>query len=67
MSAAESELTSSIEQKTVLDEQNTLTMQEIELINEQIALYEDLVEQKAKELTKAEKTEQEQAASLRSV
>ncbi|NCC67064.1 MAG: peptidase M23 [Clostridia bacterium] len=65
MSAAESELTSSIEQKTALDEQNTLTMQEIELINEQIALYEDLVEQKAKELTKAEQAEQEQAASLR--
>lgn len=65
MSAAESELTSSIDKKTALDEQNTLTIQEIELINEQIDMYENLVEQKAKELEEAKQAEQEQAAALR--
>lgn len=43
-----------------MDEKNELARQEIELINEQIEVYTDLIDDKAKELEAAEKTEQEQ-------
>lgn len=49
-----------IEQKAAMDEKNELARQEIELINEQIEVYTDLIDDKAKELEAAEKTEQEQ-------
>ena len=49
-----------IEQKAAMDEQNELARREIELINEQIEVYTDLIDDKAKELEAAEKTEQEQ-------
>lgn len=49
-----------IEQKAAMDEKNELARQEIELINEQIEVYTDLIDDKAKELEVAEKTEQEQ-------
>lgn len=49
-----------IEQKAAMDEKNELARQEIELINEQIEVYTDLIDDKAKELESAEKTEQEQ-------
>ncbi len=51
--------------KTALDEQNELARQEIELINEQIALYEDMIETKARELEEAKKVEAEQKEALR--
>lgn len=49
-----------IEQKAAMDEKNELARQEIELINEQIDVYTDLIEQKARELEKAEAAEQAQ-------
>ena len=49
-----------IEQKAAIDEKNELACQEIELINEQIDGYTDLIEQKARELEKAEAAEQAQ-------
>ena len=49
-----------LEKKAVLDEQNQYAMEEIELINEQIDVYTDLIEQKARELEKAEAAEQAQ-------
>jgi len=51
--------------KTALDEQNELTRQEIELINEKISLYEGLVEQKAVELEQAIEDEETQKQELR--
>ena len=47
-------------QKAAMDEKNELARQEIELINEQIDVYTDLIEQKARELEKAEAAEQAQ-------
>ena len=49
-----------IDQKAAMDEKNELARQEIELINEQIDVYTDLIEQKARELEKAEAAEQAQ-------
>lgn len=49
-----------IEQKAAMDEKNELARQEMELINEQIDVYTDLIEQKARELEKAEAAEQAQ-------
>lgn len=54
-----------MELKIALDEQNEMTRQEIELIVEQIALYESLVEQKAVELEEAKAKEAEQKEALR--
>lgn len=54
-----------MELKLALDEQNEMTRQEIELIVEQIALYESLVEQKAVELEEARALEAEQKEALR--
>jgi murein DD-endopeptidase MepM/ murein hydrolase activator NlpD len=47
------EQASVIEQKSALDEQNTLAMEEIELINEQIEIYDGLIEETKKELAAA--------------
>lgn len=65
MNATGAELNNYVEKKTALDEQNELTRQEIELINEQIDLYEKLVEEKAKELEQAREVEAKQKADLR--
>ena len=54
-----------LERKAVLDEQNELNRQEIKLINEQIALYNQLVIKKAQEVKEAKKVEDEQAEKLR--
>ena len=51
--------------KEALDEQNELTRQEIELINEQIDLYENLIEEKEKELEEAKAAEEQQKQELR--
>lgn len=56
----EAQRASVLEQKAALDAQNELARQEIELIDEQIALYTSLVEEKARELEQAEAEESEQ-------
>lgn len=48
--------------KQFLDEQIALTIEEIELINEQIALYEELIIEKELELEEAQRREDEQLA-----
>lgn len=63
--ALEAEQASVMRRKAALDEQNELTRQEIELINEQIDLYEKLIEVKARELEQAIETEREQIAAYR--
>lgn len=56
----EAQKASVLEQKAALDAQNELARQEIELIDEQIALYSGLVEQKAEELEQARDEENAQ-------
>ena len=51
-----------LEQKRALDEQNEVYRQELELIEEQVALYTRLVDEKAAELEKATAAEAEQLA-----
>jgi murein DD-endopeptidase MepM/ murein hydrolase activator NlpD len=61
----ENQMNAAMDKKTLLDEQNELARQEIELINEQIAMYENLVETKAKELEEALAQEEAQKQALR--
>ena len=56
----EAQKASVLEQKAALDAQNELARQEIELIDEQIALYTGLVDQKAEELEQARDEENAQ-------
>ena len=49
-----------IELKTALDEKNTLTLQQIQNLEEQIELHETLIEQKTKEVDAAQKKADEQ-------
>ena len=56
----EAQKASVLEQKAALDAQNELARQEIELIDEQIALYSGLVDQKAEELEQARDEENAQ-------
>lgn len=65
ISDLQGEMEVAMDLKVALDEQNELTRQEIELINEQISLYEGLVEQKAKELEEALAAEELQKEELR--
>lgn len=51
-------------EKEALDQQNALAQQEIDNINEQIALYDQMIEEKAAELKKAQDKEDEQKAAL---
>lgn len=51
-------------EKTALDQQNTLAQQEIDNINEQIALYDQMIAEKAAELKKAQEKEDMQRAAL---
>ena len=62
INSLQSEMTSVIEKKAALDEQNELNRQDIELINEQIALYDQMIEDKAKEVAEAVSAEEEQYA-----
>lgn len=54
-----------VAQKLALDEKNELTRQEIVLINEQIDIYEILIEEKSKELDEAIELEEYQKERLR--
>jgi len=60
--ALQSEMASVIAKKSALDEQNELNRQDIELINEQINLYDEMIAEKAEEVDAAIKAEQEQYA-----
>jgi len=60
--ALQSEMTSVIEKKSALDDQNELNRQDIELINEQIALYDQMIEDKAQEVAEAISAEETQYA-----
>ena len=62
INALQSEVASVIEKKSALDEQNELNRQDIELINAQIALYDQMIEDKAQEVAEAVRAEEEQFA-----
>ncbi len=51
LSDLESQKSSALDQKAALDQQNDLAQQEIDNINQQIALYDGLIQQKAAQLT----------------
>ena len=53
MEELEQQQADALDRKAVLDENNTLTIQQIELITEQIDLYDDLIADKEVELTEA--------------
>lgn len=55
-----------MEQKRALDERNTYTLQQIQLNNEEIALYDEMIVEKQKELLGAQTLEQEQLDRYRS-
>ncbi|MEG1632496.1 MAG: peptidoglycan DD-metalloendopeptidase family protein [Oscillospiraceae bacterium] len=54
-----------LQKKQALDEQNEVARQEIELINEQIGLYTQLIEEKAKEVEEAKALEETQYEAYR--
>ena len=62
INALQSEVASVIAKKSALDEQNELNRKDIELINEQIALYDAMIEEKAQEVAEAIRVEEEQYA-----
>ena len=65
MDALQAEQATIIQQKEALDEKNTLAMQEIELINEQIEIYDGLIEEKEEELAAAIEQENYQKERFR--
>ncbi|NLW65752.1 MAG: hypothetical protein GXY26_05925, partial [Clostridiales bacterium] len=65
MSGLESDMGTYLEKKKALDEQNELARQEIELIDEQISIYETLIKDKEEELIEAKKVEEKQKKELR--
>lgn len=60
LEALEAEMASVIERKENLDMQNELNRQEIELINEQIEIYDQMIADKGEELEEAIAAEEEQ-------
>ena len=62
ITALQSEMTSVIEKKSALDDQNELNRQDIEIINEQIALYDEMIAEKGREVDAAIQAEEEQFA-----
>ena len=54
-----------IELKTALDQKNAITLQQIQVLEEQIALHEDLIAQKAKEVDETQKLADEQLVKLK--
>ncbi len=51
--------------KQAMDERNAYTLQQIQLNSDEIAMYDDMIEEKAKELTAAQKLEEEQLERYR--
>jgi len=54
-----------IEQKEALDERNTIAAEQLRLIQEQIALYHGMIEEKAQDVEAARETEEQQLHRLR--
>lgn len=63
--ALESESLSALAKKAIIDQQIMLTEAQIDNINEQIAAYDLLIEQKAQEVTEAKNREEEQLRQYR--
>ena len=55
-----------LEQKRALDERNLYTLQQIQVNDEEIALYDEMIAEKGKELTAAQELEDEQLERYRS-
>ena len=64
--ALEDEKASVVEKKRAMDERNTYTLQQIQLNNDEIALYDEMIADKELELLNAEELEQEQLERYRS-
>ena len=62
INSLQSEISSVIDKKAALDEQNELNRQDIVLINDQIALYDQMIEEKAREVEEAIRAEEAQYA-----
>ena len=65
MEELEQQQATALERKAVLDGQNTLTIEEIELINEQIEIYDGLIAEKEVELEEAIEQEEYQKERFR--
>ena len=63
--ALEDEKASVVEKKRAMDERNTYTLQQIQLNNDEIALYDEMIADKEQELLHAEELEQEQLERYR--
>ena len=61
----EAEKASVVEKKKAMDERNTYTLQQIQLNNDEIELYNDMIAQKQLELDEAERLEAEQLERYR--
>ncbi len=57
LESLQKDMSSALDKKAALDEQNELNRQDIELINEQIEIYDGLIEEKAQEVDEAVETE----------
>lgn len=66
ISDLQSKQASILEQKTALDQENELAMQEIAVVEEQITVYDGLIDDKTVELDAAKAEEEEQAVRFRS-
>lgn len=64
ISSLQGQVSDAQEEKVALDQQNQLAQQEIDNINEQIALYDQMIAEKAEELKKAQAAEDKQKAAL---
>jgi len=62
----EAEHASVLERKLAMDERNAFTNQQIQLISEEIALYNEMIKEKAEELEEAKRLELEQLERYRS-
>jgi len=64
ISSMQGQVSDAQSEKEALDQQNALAQQEIDNINEQIALYDQMIAEKAAELKTAQDKEDEQKAAL---
>lgn len=62
----EADKASVVEQKRAMDERNMYTLQQIQLNSDEIALYDEMIADKEKELVEAERLEKEQLDRYRS-
>ena len=61
----EADKASVVEQKQAMDERNMYTLQQIQLNSDEIALYDEMIADKEKELTEAQRLEDEQLERYR--